>query len=401
MNSEGVVIVGGGHAGFALAAALRSGGYQDPVRIVSDEAAHPYARPSLSKGFLLGQHGYDGLKFREDAYYRAEGIDVLQGRRVSEIALRDRRVGLSDGTSLPYGRLVLATGARNRTLPVPGAEFGVGLRNVEDARAVLSGLGGAAGVLVIGGGFIGLEVAAAAAQLGRTVTVVEAQDRLLARAVPPPVADLLRRLHESHGVRFAMSCGVASLAHTPGGAIEVATSHGSFLADFVVVGVGVVPNAELAREAGLATDDGILVDGNLRTSDPSVHAIGDCARFRQADGVSTRIESVQNATDQARHVALQIIGGDAAPHYAAVPWFWSDQYDCKLLIVGLPQAAESLMIKTLTRPFSVAVASLRGDRLVALHTLNAAAEHMTARRAMAAGPQPTTADMSERGYLHL
>ncbi|WP_375464863.1 NAD(P)/FAD-dependent oxidoreductase [uncultured Methylobacterium sp.] len=383
--SAGVVIVGGGQAGFQVAASLREAGFSDPVTLVGDEPGLPYQRPPLSKAYLAGKTEAEGLSLRPMAYFADHRIALRAGVRAVAIDRAARRVRLGDGATLAYDHLVLATGSRNRPLPVPGADLdGVyQLRGLSDADALRTAVETARRIVVVGAGFIGLEFAAVAAARGLDVTVIEAADRPMARAVSAEMGAFFRGAHEALGVRFACEAAILSIEGAAGRAVGVHLSDGRDLrADLVVVGIGVLPNQELAEEAGLSVSDGIHVDTSLATDDPAISAIGDCARFpsRFADGLShdgrVRIESVQNAIDQGRCVAARLTGRAAA--YAAVPWFWSDQGRYKLQIAGLGGPSDASVVRGGGDAFSVF--RYRDRRLCAVESVNRAGDHMVARR---------------------
>lgn len=328
-----IVIVGAGHAGGRTALALREAGWRGEVVLVGNESVPPYERPALSKGMLLGESFQGELAAPE--HYAESGITWIANQRAVSIDRSAGELRLDDGRRIVYHSLVLATGGRARRPPIPGADLPdvFCLRTLADARALAPRLGGGNRLLVIGGGFIGLEVAASARTLGCAVTVIEAGARLLARAVPAGLADRMAALHRERGVEIR--CAVAPTAIVAAGAsLEVFLDDGSAVpADAVVVGIGIVPNVELAAAAGLACDNGIVVDRRLRTEDPAIFAAGDVAAFPGPSGQrQARLESWHNAEDHARVVAANLTGGDAT--VCTVPWFWSDQYDHQLQVAG-------------------------------------------------------------------
>jgi len=357
----GVVIVGAGQGGFQLAWSLRTEGYGESITLIGEERFLPYQRPPLSKAYLLGKQDLEAVTLRPEKFYCDQRIDLLVGQRVASIDRASRRVALATGGHVPYDRLVLATGARVRRLPDPGILY---LRGRDDAAELKDRLDRAGSVLAIGGGFIGLEVAAAARGLGKEVMVVEAESRLMQRCVAPVVSEFFRDLHESHGVRIRFGS-----TERPSGA------------DVVVAGVGVIPNVELARDAGLPVGNGILVDDHLRTADENIYAIGDCAAHAQRG----RLESVQNAVDQARCAAANIVGKNEP--YRAVPWFWSDQFDAKLQMAGLSGGADRMVMRGAAPKFSVFY--YRAGRLIAVDSVGRPADHMIARKLLASGCEVT------------
>jgi 3-phenylpropionate/trans-cinnamate dioxygenase ferredoxin reductase subunit len=390
VSGAGIVVAGAGQAGFQLAASLREGGFRDPITLVGDETALPYQRPPLSKAYLAGKTDEQGLFLRQPGFFAEHAITHRPGLRATVIDRSGRRLHLSEGQSLGYDHLVLATGARNRTLPVPGAELdGVRqLRGLADADALKSAIASARNIVVVGAGFIGLEFAAVAAARGLSVTVIEAADRPMARAVSPEIGEFFRGAHEAMGVRFAFGAGVTAILGRGGRAAAVALADGGELAaDLVLVGIGVVPNRELALEAWLPAEDGVRVDAFLATPDPAISAIGDCARFPSpfARGLTpdgtVRIESVQNAIDQGRCLAARLIGKPAP--YGALPWFWSDQGPHKLQIAGLAGPGDASVVRGSGAAFSVF--RFRDGALSAVESVDRAADHMIARRLLATG----------------
>jgi 3-phenylpropionate/trans-cinnamate dioxygenase ferredoxin reductase subunit len=390
MDRAGVVIVGGGQGGYQVAASLRDEGYREPIVLVGEEPGLPYQRPPLSKGFLAGKTLAQELALRAESFYPQRDIALLCARRAVYIDRAAHRVVLESGQALRYAHLVLATGARARALRVPGAELDnvLPLRSHADARAIHARLRTARRVVVAGAGFIGLEVAVVARAMGCEVHVIEFADRALKRAVSREVGDFLVEAQASRGVTFSFSTGVASLAGDDGKVAAVATSTGTTVpADLVVVGVGVEPNVELAGDAGLQVDDGIVVDARLLTSDPAVSAIGDCARFPAAfSAAPVRLESVQNAVDQARFVAARLAGKSSPDaRYDRLPWFWSDQGEYRLQIAGVCSADDDVVVRGDASQGRFSVLRFRGGRLTAVESINSAADHMAARKLLTEG----------------
>lgn len=390
--AHGCVIVGAGQAGFETAAALRAEKYQHPITLIGDEPHLPYQRPPLSKGFILDKQGMDEIELRPSQFFRDRGIDLVSGDRATAIDRAGKRVELQSGASRPYDALVLACGARNRLLPVPGADRDcvLYLRTLDESRTVKQRLQEANTIVVVGGGFIGLEIAASARSLGKSVTVLEAQPRLMPRVVAPLVSAFYDTLHQTRGVAVVCEACVTEIAGSGGGCVaSVALANGAaYPADLVIVGIGVVPNSELAHEAGLDTANGIVVDEYLQTSDPAIYAIGDCAehpnRFA-ADaggrGARVRLESVQNAADQARTVAAAIAGRRAP--YTAVPWFWTDQFDVRLQMAGLSHGYDAAVTRGTPETQKFSVFYFRESRLIAVDSINRPADHIVARRLLA------------------
>ncbi|GEO99857.1 oxidoreductase [Methylobacterium haplocladii] len=399
---SGVVIVGAGQAGFQTAVSLREAGFADVITLVGDEQTLPYQRPPLSKAYLAGKTDAEGLLLRP-ASYLAEHRIVHRRARACAIDRDAGRLTLDDGADLPYDHLVLATGSRNRSLPVPGADLpGVHqLRSLDDADALRAAIESAKNIVVVGAGFIGLEFAAVCAGRGLAVTVIEAADRPMARAVSVETSEAFRIAHEAMGVAFRFRAGVVAIEGRDGRVAAVVTAEGGRLpADLVLVGIGVVPNQELAERAGLPVRDGIEIDPFLATTDPAISAIGDCVRFptRFAAGMSrgdrVRIESVQNAIDQGRCLAARLAGRPAA--YDAVPWFWSDQGRYKLQIAGLSEPDDGAVIRGSGEAFSVF--RFRDGRLCAVESVNRGADHMAARRILTLGRGLTPAQAADPAF---
>ena len=385
MTTRSVVIVGSGQAAFQTALSLRQEGFSGKVVLIGDEPSLPYQRPPLSKAYLFGKVSLDALRFRQEKFYGDHRIEVRHDL-VAAIDRTNRSVILGSGTSVPYDHLVLAVGAHNRALPVPGAELDgvLGLRTLADADALRARLKEAKNVVVVGAGFIGLEFAAVANTLGANVHVLELADRAMARAVTSEMSNLFADAHRSWGVHLEFRQGLSSIEGSQGKVAAVKTTHGGRLpADLVVFGVGVLPNVQLAAEAGLDVENGIRVDAHLVTSDPAISAIGDCAQFPSLEaGGTVRLESVQNATDQARTVAARLAGKPARP-YAAVPWFWTDQGDLKLQMVGLVQGCDETVVLGSAETRSLSVLCFRHKHLIAVESVNRAADHVAARRLLA------------------
>lgn len=392
MRGNSVVIVGAGQAGSQVAVALRQQGYRDRITVIGAEPEPPYQRPPLTKAYLAGEVDRSGLALRADSYYAQQDIDVRPGETVTSIDRAAHQVRLGSGPVLPYTHLVLATGARPRPLPVPGADLpGVHtVRTVADADALRQQVTGPdkLRIVVIGAGFVGLEFAAIARTRGHGVTVVEALPRVLSRSVSGPIAEYLLAQHRANGVTMELGTGIVAL-HGGGGVDAVELADGRRLpADLVVVGIGVVPNVDLATAAGLAQHNGIVVDEQLRTEDASVYAVGDCVSFPSAHtGNRIRLESVQNAADQADHVAKAILG--STDPYTALPWFDSDQYAVKLRIAGIVAGYDRVALRGDPEDGRFSVFCFLGDRLLGVESVNKPADHLMARRLLAAGHQLT------------
>ncbi|HVB17813.1 MAG TPA: FAD-dependent oxidoreductase [Stellaceae bacterium] len=392
MPDAGIVIVGAGHAGFQAAASLRQHGYDGHITLVGDEPGLPYQRPPLSKDYLDGKIGLDLLLMRSEAFYRDHRIDYLPGTTVADIDRAGRSVRLASGERLPYGHLVLATGARNRVPPLPGVELdGVCyLRTLADTDALRDRLAAAERIVVIGAGFIGLEFAAVARAHGKHVFIVELTDRVMGRVASVPTSHFFADAHRRTGVEFGFGAQVVRIAGHGDKVDHVELAGGERLAaDLVLISVGVVPNGELASAAGLAVANGIVVDRELLTADPNISAIGDCAAFpcAHADGQPTRLEAVQNAADHARCVADRIAG---KPHpYAALPWFWSEQGPLRLQIAGLTTGHNHTVLRGDPESGEFSVFCYKGDALLGIESVNRPADHAHARRLLAGGRQVT------------
>lgn len=393
---SGIVIVGAGQAGLQTAESLRSEGYDGPLTMIGDEPRGPYHRPPLSKAYLLGQIAEAQLAMRAPAALEKKGIELRTGVTVTAIDRAAKTLRLADGGEVTYAGLCLATGSRARPLPVPGADLaGVfALRTLADTQAIEAALPAARNVVVIGGGFIGLEFAAVARKLGKEVAVLEALDRLMARAVTPMLSDFYRQLHVEHGVAIELGAQVAALAGAGGHVTAVRTADGrEFAADLVLVGIGIIANAELAQAAGLDCDRGIVVDAHSRTSDAAIVAAGDCTARRLPDGSLLRLESVQNAVEQGKSAAAALLGKERS--FTANPWFWSDQYDVKLQMVGLAAGADRTVVRGDIGARKFSAFHYRGDRLVAVDSINSSEDHMPARRLLDLGISPAPEEVSD------
>jgi 3-phenylpropionate/trans-cinnamate dioxygenase ferredoxin reductase subunit len=386
MTQPTVLIVGAGHAGFQLAASLRQHGYGGRVCLINDEAHLPYQRPPLSKAYLKGEGRPDSLMFRPDKFYRDQNVELISDRAVS-IDRAARRLLLASSSSLEYGHLVLATGARNRLLDIPNANLGdvLYLRTLDESEVLRQRIASRRHVVVVGAGFIGLEFAATARARGLEVDVIELGARVMARAVTAEISDYFQERHTAAGIRIHLGVQATSIEADGGNVRGVSLSDGRHVpADLVLVGVGVLPNAELAAEAGLEVAAGVIVNEQLLTSDPDISAIGDCALFASPRfGGSLRLESVQNATDHARCVAARLITGDAKA-YDGQPWFWSDQGEDKLQIAGLTTGYDRVVVRGDRAQRSFSAFCYRDGQLVGIESVNRAGDHMFGRRLLAA-----------------
>lgn len=386
--AERVVVVGGGQAGVALVAKLRAEGFGGAITLIGEEPLPPYQRPPLSKRYLLGQMSRERLLLRPASFYEENVIELRTATPARAIDRAARAVVLADDTRLPYDVLVLATGARPRRLPaaIGGALAGVHLmRTLADADALAPELEPGRRVLVVGGGWIGLEAAAVCASRGLSVTVVELAPRILARVACAETAAAVRALHEAHGVEIREGTALERLEGDERVEAAVLAGGERLAADLVIVGIGVTPETSLAEAAGLAIDNGVAVDSCCRTSDPAILAVGDCASFPWR-GRRIRLESVQNAVDQGEHAARVILG--ATEPYDPVPWFWSDQYDTRLQIAGLGEGHDRIIRRPGQREGSLSHWYFRGDTLLAVDALGDPRAFMQGRRWLEAGVSP-------------
>lgn len=388
------IIIGAGHGGVQAAASLRQETYQGRVTLISDEPDLPYHRPPLSKGFIKTPTA-PVLELRNAEFYRDNGIELMAGARAAAIDPTSRTVTLGDGARLAYTTLILATGSRPRLPDIRGVALDgvLSLRSLADARRLSCGLDGPKSVVIIGGGYIGLEIAHTLAGLGHAVTVVEAVPRLLARSVSPPMSDHILARSRLAGIVFHIGARIAGLGGPNGRVTHVELADASALpADIVILGTGALPNVELAAEAGLAVNNGIEVDAHMRSSDPAILAIGDCTNFHQFHaGRRLRLECVQNATDQARNAARTLVGRPQP--YCELPWFWSDQGDMKLQTAGLALDAERTIMTGSSQDNAFAIHHFRENKLIAVDTINRPADHMLARRLIGTRAAPSPEDV--------
>jgi 3-phenylpropionate/trans-cinnamate dioxygenase ferredoxin reductase component len=381
MTQGPVLIVGAGHAGFQLAVSLRQHGFDGRIGLINDEAHLPYQRPPLSKAYLKGEGRPDSLMFRPGKFYHDQNIELIGDRAVS-IDRAARRLLLASGAALDYGHLVLATGARNRLLDIPNANLKdvLYLRTLDESEALRQRIASGPRVVVIGAGFIGLEFAATARAKGLEVDVAELGARVMGRAVTVEISQFFQDRHTAAGIRIHLGVQATSIEGDGTVVTGVSLSDGRHIpADLVVVGVGVLPNIELAAQAGLAVASGIIVNEQLLTSDPDVSAIGDCALFASPRfGGSLRLESVQNATDHARCVAARLTGD--ARSYDGLPWFWSDQGPDKLQIAGLTTGYDQVVVRGDPARGSFSAFCYKSGQLVGIESINRASDHVFGRK---------------------
>ncbi|HEY2675579.1 MAG TPA: FAD-dependent oxidoreductase [Steroidobacteraceae bacterium] len=386
---DSMVIIGGGQAGAQAVDTLRREGFRGRLVLIGEEEMLPYQRPPLSKKFLSGELELDRLLFRHRAFYDEHSIELKLGVRATGIAAGARRVTLSSGEEIAYDRLLLCLGSVPRLLSCPGSDLpGIHyLRAVADVAAIQQGLTPGARVVIVGGGYIGLETAATARHLGCAVTVLEMADRVMNRVVASNVSEYFAHEHRTQGVKVVCNSRVVRLEGS-GRVQHVICADGStYEADLLIVGVGVVANSRLAEDAGLKCDNGIVVDECCRTSDPAILAAGDCTNyFAPRYQVRVRLESVDNAFEQSKVAALNMLGRDAT--YDRVPWFWSDQFDNKLLIVGISQGHDQVLTRgdPATRSFSVCY--IKGGELLAVEAINHSKDYMAGRKLIAERLRP-------------
>jgi 3-phenylpropionate/trans-cinnamate dioxygenase ferredoxin reductase component len=384
MAQPTIAIIGAGQAGFQVAVSLRELHYEGRVVLIGDEPHAPYQRPPLSKVYLLGECTDAQLALRPDTFYPQHQIELITSKRAVAIDRTRRKVALEDDSVIEYDHLVLATGARNRPLPVPGSDLPnvFFLRTLDEASDLRAKLASAKNAVVIGAGFIGLEFAASAAKLGVNVTVLDVADRPMARALSKTMSAMFAREHEKLGVHLMFNTQVMHLLGDASGVTAVETVDGQVLpADLIVIGIGVIPNVELAATCDLPIENGIIVDEFLQTPDPHISAVGDVAAHTNpysSSGTRIRLESIQNASDQARCVATRIMGKATA--YDALPWFWSTQGPLKLQMAGLPAPGCDEVLRGDPNGTVVSVFLFHNDKLVCVETLNRAADHMVSRR---------------------
>ncbi|SIS57600.1 NAD(P)/FAD-dependent oxidoreductase [Phaeovulum vinaykumarii] len=391
---SGIVIVGAGQAAASAAARLRTGGFDGPITLVGDEPVPPYQRPPLSKGYLLGEMSLERMLLRPEAFWAEAGVRLRLGTPAAAIDRDQRRLRLADGETIPYRTLILATGAAPRRIPAEknGDLAGVyTVRRLADVTAMTPEFRPGARLVVVGGGYVGLEAAAVARKLGLHVVLVEAAPRILGRVASEATADALRMLHQGQGVQLIEGMGLERLEGADGRVSAVRLADGRLLpCDFVIAGIGAEPVTALAEAAGLSVSNGIVVDEYGGTSDPAIWAAGDCAAFPLGER-RIRLESVGNAVDMGDLVAANILG--AGQPYMPKPWFWSDQYDAKLQIAGLGQGADTHVLRP--GPSGQSVWCFRGRELLAVEALNDPRAYMIGRRLIEAGRHPAPAAIAD------
>lgn len=387
-----VVIIGTGHAGIQAAVTLREEGYEGEIVLISDESDLPYQKPPLSKGYLQGKQSAEAILFRSEYFYISNAIDLKLGVKISKINPTEKTIQIQDGEDISYSHLILATGAQNRKLNFANAEISY-LRTFADANKINEQLEISKNVVIIGGGFIGLELAALAQEKGKNVTVIEAQSRLMERVLPAVISDVFQKTHEQNGVSILLNTFTENVEKT-----TVTTKCGKTIeADFILAGIGVIPEISLALEAGIACDNGILVNEFQQTSVGAIYAIGDCANhFNVFANKNIRLESVQNAVDQAK-VSVNHILGKVAP-YRNVPWFWTNQYQLKLNMAGISMGFDHFLIRGDETSGKFSVYYFKNQKLIGVDSLNKTAEHLNARNLITAGITPTEAHILDTNF---
>jgi 3-phenylpropionate/trans-cinnamate dioxygenase ferredoxin reductase component len=400
MPEPAVAIVGTGQAGFQAAASLRQEGFAGRIVLIGDEPVPPYQRPPLSKSYLARESGLDELWLRPETFYTQHRIEVLAGESVASIDRTERRLQLASGGKLAWDHLVLATGARCRPLPVPGAELDgvLPLRTLADADILRERLDQVRDIVVIGAGFIGLEFASVAIARGAAVHIIEVTQHPMGRVVSATISKFFCEAHRRWGAEVSLGTGVTRVLGAGGRVSGVETTDGRHLpTDLVLICIGVIPNAELAGEAGLAVDNGIVVDEYLATEDAAIFAIGDCANFPTPFAIGrVRLESVQNAVDQGRCVAANIAGKPAP--YDKVPWFWSDQGDLKLQIAGITAGHDTAVLRGDPDSGHFSVFCYRAGRLIGVESVNQTADHVVARRLLTGEPKLKLEQAADLSY---
>jgi 3-phenylpropionate/trans-cinnamate dioxygenase ferredoxin reductase subunit len=391
---ERIVIIGAGQAGAQAVATLRAEGFAGTITMIGDEPFAPYQRPPLSKTYLMGTMDRDRLFLKPDAFYTEAKCDLVLNASITAIDRAAKSVALSDGRTLAYDKLLIATGTRVRKIKVPSAELsGIHyLRSIADVDELRPAFKTAKNLVIVGAGYIGLEVAAVARKYDLNVTVLEAMDRVMGRSASKPVSEFYERIHRESGVVFHLNTNVEGFEGT--GKISGVRAGGKiYPADIALVGIGVVPNSEIAEAVGLKCGDGVYVDKFCVTEDPAIFAAGDCTRHHGRNGDLIRLESVQNAIDQAKHAALAMV--DKPTPYNEVPWFWSDQYDLKLQIAGLAKAGDKIVLRGDPAARKFAVFHLREGAVAAVEAVNAAPEYLIGRKLIADGARVATERLAD------
>lgn len=390
-----VVIIGAGHAGVQAASSLREEGFAGEIVLISEERDLPYQKPPLSKGYLQGKQSAEAILFRSENYYSANQIELRLGTSISQILPDEQKIITSEGEKIDYTHLILATGASNRQLTITGADTAeiLYLRTLADARKIEEKLQDAKSVAIIGGGFIGLELAALAQEKGKNVSVIEAQSRLMERVLPAVISDVFKETHQQNGVNILLNTFTSSIEEN-----MIKTQCGkSIKADLILAGIGVIPETKLAEQAGINCENGIVVNEFQQTSIANIYAIGDCANhYNIIAKRNLRLESVQNAVDQAKVAANHILG--KAEAYQAVPWFWTNQYHLKLQMAGISTGFDEYLVRGDISSGKFSVYYFKDTKLIAVDSLNKAAEHLNARKLLSLGVSPSKEEILDVNF---
>ena len=376
----GIVIIGAGHAAGQAAASLRQAKFEGPITIIGDEAHVPYQRPPLSKQYLAGTQLADKVYLRAEKFYADKDIQLMLDTRATQIDPSTKTINLDNGETIAYEKLLISTGSRPRKLSIEGSDLsGIHyLRTMDDVDGIRADVKPGANLVIVGGGYIGLEVAAVGIELGMNVHVLEMEERILQRVTTPEMSAYYHKLHTDRGVHIHTQTGVTGFSGN-GSVEKVLCGDESFDADIVIVGIGIIPNIEIAEEAGIHCDNGIVVDDHCRTSDPDIYAAGDCTNHpNPLMNKRLRLESVPNAMDQARVSTANMLGDDKV--YAAIPWFWSDQYDLKLQMVGFSADGDSQVLRGDMDTHQFAIFYLKDGKVVAADAVNSPKEFMLCKQ---------------------
>lgn len=383
---KNIVIIGASHAAAEAISSLRKGGWEDKITLIGDEPELPYQRPPLSKAYYKGEVTLEKLAIKNPAYYETANVDLFLGRRVESIDRSAKEVSLDNSECIAYDKLIIATGTRARYLPVEGGDLPQikYLRTIKDVDGIKDQLKTGAKLLIVGAGYIGLEVAASAVKQGVQVTVLEAMDRVLARVTSPEISEFYQNMHKQEGVDIRLGAGLSKFSEVDGRTFATLSDGQELDFDCAIVGIGVIPNVELAEAAGLSCENGIVVDEFTRTDDHDIYAVGDCSNHPNfIYDRRIRLESVPNAVGQAKTAANSICGKQVA--YDQLPWFWSDQYDVKLQTAGLLQGYDKLEVNGDLEARKFTVSYFKNGALIALDAVNSPAEFMRAKKRILAG----------------
>lgn len=392
--SKKVVIIGAGHGGMQVVASLREEGFEGEIVLIASEKEMPYQKPPLSKGYLQGKQSEESILFRSANYYENNNISLRLGEQITKIKVAENQVITDSGDAISYTHLILATGANNRKLTSDGVEIPniLYLRTLADAQIIAQKLENSQSVAIIGGGFIGLELAALASEKGKKVTVIESQTRLMERVLPAVISTIFRQTHEQHGVQICLNSHIEQIT-----AEGIQTKEGFIQADLILAGIGVIPASSLAEEAGIICENGVVVNEFQQTSVANIYAIGDCANhYNVFAGKNIRLESVQNAVDQAKVAVSHILEKPQA--YRAVPWFWTNQYHLKLQMVGISAGFDEYVVRGESGSDKFSVYYFKNKQLIAVDSLNRAADHLNARKLITAGINPTKTQLEDLAY---